>query len=213
MTPKPEVITALSATAYTASGKRVVLRKGDTLPSEVPAREAERLRGLGVFGPPKSTKIDDRDEAQVLQDELTAQFNAEDAARGNAPEPVAETVPEPEEDEVGLIAYLQTASVEEVLSRVEEDPEIGDTLLGLARETEGKASLVAALEVQMGISEPADVPTDDDASEREPVDYSGWKGPELNAELKERGIEFKPVGEKNSAKAEKLAADDAAQVG
>jgi len=214
MAPR-SVITGLSATVRTEHGRKI-LRRGESLPEDALPGEGKRLADLGVYGVPVDRNADTRDEAQVLADELAAQHAAEERSRGIEPEPevaaAEEVEPEPEEDEVGLTAFLKTASIDQVLDRIEKEPEIGATLLDLARaDEEAPEGLVAALEVQLGVEPSASGEDAGNGAPAEPVDYSDWKGPQLNAELEKRGIEFKPVGEKNAAKAEKLIADDAAK--
>ncbi len=156
MAPSRRVITGLSATVKTERGRKI-LRQGDALPEDVLPGEAERLAGLGVYGVPKDRNADTRDEAQVLADDLAAQHAAEEAARGNVPAAGEgsgtgeEASPEPEEDKVGLAAYLSTATVKEVLARVESEPDVAPLLLELEKAAGSpRKSLVAGLEGAAG---------------------------------------------------------------
>lgn len=225
MAPKEQFL-ALSGAVSTYSGRKV-LRRGDSLPVDVEPGEAERLRALGAYGYPDTRPADDRDEAQVLADDLAAQVAEEE---GIEPEPVdpgdepeteeEEEGPEPEEDRVGLEAYLKAASIEEVLDRVDDDPELATVLLEIeSAAEEPREPLVAGLRSLLGVEpeevtepatgEPAGSTEPQEPQGAQPVDYSGWKAPQLKEELKRRGIEFKPVGVKNAELVALLEADDA----
>lgn len=128
-----------------------------------------------------------------------------------------------------LVAFVKEANVPEVVDAAAGDTGMAQRLLqaeNVATGNDPRATVVSGLAAVAGLvpdgggapPEPVETPpTNPDGegaetkSPAEPVDYSAWKAAELNAELEKRGIEFKPVGEKSSAKAEKLVADDQAK--
>jgi hypothetical protein len=130
----------------------------------------------------------------------------------------------PDSTDGELVAFVEAASPQEVVALAGEHPVLAERLLQAENGATGNdprpgvpEGLAGVLGHAGGGSTPPEPPAPVDpetppaAAPPEPVDYSDWKGPDLNAELEKRGIEFKPVGEKNSAKAEKLAADDVAK--
>jgi hypothetical protein len=176
---------------------------------------------------------DHNDIERVAHSGEVIDFSDEDTARGlEAGAFVAAAAPEatsaigPNSTDEELEAFVKDAKVSEVVDAANGDGAFAQRLLAAenaatgndARPTvakglaavvgEGGGSSTSTTSTEPKSQAPKEAPTSDTTS-REPVDYTTWKGPELNAELEKRGIEFKPVGEKNSAKAEKLAADDA----
>lgn len=165
----------------------------------------------------------------------TVELAAKDAARGDADGAfVTEEDAAPDQPTIGpdstdaeLSSWVSDATVPEVVDAAGGDPAFAERLLLAENDATGNDPRKGVAEGLAAVAgqgdrgtppestppaEPETPPAPaDHADKPKPFDYSGWKGPELNAELEKRGIEFKPVGEKNSAKAEKLAADDKAK--
>jgi hypothetical protein len=189
MVNKEAVITGLSATVRTESGRKI-LRRGEALPEDALAGEAERLTDLGVYGEPKDHNADTRDEAQVLTDEMT---------RVEGDESVVNV--EPEVDTVGNVAYMKTANIDEVMKRVGDDPALASELIAAENEARGEDARPSLLEKltavadgsgEQGESEPAGDANGEGSGDgsAEPTDYSELKQPQLKALLDERDIEY-----------------------
>ena len=189
MTRNRELFLALSGAVNTESGMRI-LRRGDELPADALSGEAERLRALGAFGVPPVPEVDNRDELDLMNEELARQ-HAEETGE----------LPEAQVDEVGNVAYLKAATIPEVLARVGDDAVLAKELIAAEIEGRGDEARSTLIEQLTEIADevPAETEVEPETAAPAKVDYSELKQPQLKALLDERGIDY-PKGVVANAK-------------